>query len=83
MTEDNNAFDELVSNIETEFNQALIEKRGSITLMLARIAGTIYTEAVSHGVPHSLAQDMAQDYWIKEMHPGVVVLEEGEGDADH
>ncbi|MES9589993.1 hypothetical protein ABWK57_14195 [Streptomyces sp. NPDC094045] len=78
-----NPFEELVSNIETEFNQALIEKRGTVTLMLARIAGTIYTEAVSHGVPHSLAQEMAQDYWIRETHPGAVVITEGEADADH
>ncbi|MFD5050465.1 hypothetical protein [Streptomyces tendae] len=80
---DQNPFDELVSNIETEFNQALIEKRGTITLMLARIAGTIYTEAIAHGVPHALAQEMAQDYWIKEMHPGAVIVTEGEDDADH
>ncbi|MFI9779728.1 hypothetical protein ACIHCV_34390 [Streptomyces sp. NPDC051956] len=57
-----NPFEGLVSNIETEFNQALIEKRGTITLMLARIAGATYTEAVSHGVPHGLAQEMAHDY---------------------
>ncbi|MCX4729793.1 hypothetical protein [Streptomyces sp. NBC_01363] len=46
--------------------------------MLARVAGTIYTEAVSHGVPHSLAQEMVQDYWIREMHPGAVEVTEGE-----
>ncbi|MFT2017693.1 hypothetical protein ACMA1D_17910 [Streptomyces sp. 796.1] len=79
---DQNSFQELMSDIETEFNQALIEKRGTITLLLARIAGTIYTEAVSHGVPHPLAQEMAQDYWGKEMHPGTVTLAEDEGDAD-
>ncbi|MFF4952876.1 hypothetical protein [Streptomyces chattanoogensis] len=73
-------FDELVAGIETEFNQALIERRGTMALMLARIAGTIYTEAIAHGVPHTVAQEMAQDYWIKEIHPGAVTVTEEAGE---
>ncbi|MFH8346756.1 hypothetical protein [Streptomyces sp. NPDC018045] len=80
---DTNGFEELVSNIETEFNQALIEKRGTAALMVARIAGTIYTEAIAAGVPHGLAQEMARDYWVAEMHPGTVVIAEDGGSADN
>ncbi|MER7987011.1 hypothetical protein ABTY53_15670 [Streptomyces noursei] len=73
-------FDELISDVETEMSQALIQKRGAVTLMLARIAGTIYTEAVGHGVPHSLAQGMAQDYWTRELFPpGTPTVEAEDG----
>ncbi|GAA4071085.1 hypothetical protein [Streptomyces hundungensis] len=74
-------FDELISGIETEMNQALIEKRGTAVVVLARIAGVVYTEAIAAGVPHVLAQEMATDYWAKEMHPEVAVLaDEQDGD---
>ncbi|MFH8555358.1 hypothetical protein [Streptomyces celluloflavus] len=72
-------FDELISGIETEMSQALIEKRGAAVVLLARIAGVVYTEAIAAGVPHILAQEMATDYWAKEIHPGGVI---SEGDAD-
>ncbi|MFJ2402478.1 hypothetical protein ACIOUE_14365 [Streptomyces xanthochromogenes] len=62
-------FDELISGIETEMNQALIEKRGTAAVILARIAGVVYTEAIASGVPHALAQAMAQDYWSSEVFP--------------
>ncbi|MFD7336638.1 hypothetical protein ACFV98_11620 [Streptomyces violascens] len=71
---DTSGFDELVSSIETEFNQALIEKRGTVALMLVRIAGAVYTEALAAGVPHALAQEMTQDYWVKEMRPEVTIV---------
>ncbi|MEV5879277.1 hypothetical protein AB0L75_34655 [Streptomyces sp. NPDC052101] len=67
-------FDELISGIETEMSQALIEKGGTAVVTLARIAGVIYTEAIAAGVPHVLAQEMATDYWVKEMHPQEVLL---------
>lgn len=72
-------FEELVSTIEDELNQTLMEKRGAAALMFARITGALYTEAITSGVPHVLAQEMAQDYWASEMRPTeVVVVEEGE-----
>ncbi|MEV0446213.1 hypothetical protein AB0I84_41795 [Streptomyces spectabilis] len=74
-------FEELVAGIETELNQAVIEKRGTVAVMLARIAGAVYTEAIAAGVPHLLAQEMATDYWAKEIHPqAVVISEEAEDD---
>ncbi|MGG2462870.1 hypothetical protein ACO0M4_24140 [Streptomyces sp. RGM 3693] len=74
-------FDELISGIETEMNQALIEKRGTAVVALARITGVVYTEAIAAGVPHVLAQEMATDYWAKEMHPEVaVVADDQDGD---
>ncbi|MCM1967824.1 MULTISPECIES: hypothetical protein [unclassified Streptomyces] len=63
------SFDDLVAGIETEMSQAAIEKRGTVALMLARVTGAVYTEAIAAGVPHSLAQDMATDYWAQEMYP--------------
>ncbi|MFD7015922.1 hypothetical protein [Streptomyces sp. NPDC059928] len=74
-------FDELISGIATEMNQALIEKRGTTAVTLARIAGVVYTEAVAAGVPHALAQEMATDYWAMELHPEVaVVADDQDGD---
>ncbi len=31
-------------------------------------------EAIAAGVPHTLAQEMATDYWVKEMHPEVAAV---------
>ncbi|MEV6553935.1 hypothetical protein AB0M57_35360 [Streptomyces sp. NPDC051597] len=62
-------FDDLISSIETELNQSLMEKRGALTLLLARVTGAVYTEALAAGVPHALAQAMAQDYWTSEAFP--------------
>ncbi len=74
-------FDELISGIETEMNQALIEKRGTAAVALARIAGVVYTEAIASGVPHVLAQEMATDYWAKEMHLEIaIVADDQDGD---
>ncbi|QKW48847.1 hypothetical protein [Streptomyces buecherae] len=75
-------FEELISGIETEMSQALIEKRGTAVVALARITGVVYTEAIAAGVPHALAQEMATDYWAQEMHAEVVaVAEEVDGDG--
>ncbi|MCZ0976208.1 hypothetical protein O1L55_42915 [Streptomyces albulus] len=73
-------FDELLSDIETEMNQTLIEKRGTAVVAVAQIAGVVYTGAIAAGVPHILAHEMAQDYWMKEMHPGAVVVAEDPDD---
>ncbi|MFG2228001.1 hypothetical protein [Streptomyces sp. NPDC048644] len=48
-------------------NQALIEQRGAAVVVLARISGVVYTEAIVAGVPHALAQEMATDYWNNEV----------------
>ncbi|MGW1867919.1 hypothetical protein ACWCPS_20405 [Streptomyces mauvecolor] len=71
---DPDGFEELVAGIETEMNQAVIEKRGTVAITLARIAGVVYTEAIAAGVPHALAQEMATDYWVKEMRPEVTIV---------
>ncbi|MGI5531552.1 hypothetical protein ACQEVX_30490 [Streptomyces syringium] len=74
---DTDGFEELVSSIEAEMDQALIERRGAAALMFVRIAGALYAEAIGAGVPHDLAKEMATDYWVKEMHPGSVTSEDG------
>ncbi|MER6912263.1 hypothetical protein ABT354_11370 [Streptomyces sp. NPDC000594] len=74
-------FDDLVAGIETEMNQAVIEKRGTLAVMLARVAGAVYTEAIAAGVPHALAQEMATDYWAGEMPSAAAVAEEDSADG--
>lgn len=66
MSDDTNEFDELVSSIGTE----LIENRGKTALIYTSIAGAVYREAVTAGLPQVLAQEMAHGYWIKEFKPG-------------
>ncbi|MEW1672045.1 hypothetical protein ACWEQ8_06055 [Streptomyces noursei] len=71
-------FGELIAGIETEMTQDAIEERGRLAVVLARIAGVVYAEAIAAGVPHVLAQQMATDYWAAEMHPGVIGVAVGD-----
>ncbi|GGW89253.1 hypothetical protein [Streptomyces noursei] len=75
---DKNGFEELVGGLEAEFNAARLEKRGTFAVAAARITGLIYLEAVQAGVPHLLAQEMAQDYWNTEAGGPTVVVAEAE-----
>ncbi|QUI30654.1 hypothetical protein H9W91_07095 [Streptomyces alfalfae] len=73
---DEHSFDELVGDLEVEFNAARLEKRGAYAVVAAKIAGAVYLEAIAAGVPHVLAQEMAQDYWATEVEgPAVLVTE--------
>ncbi|OKH95436.1 hypothetical protein [Streptomyces uncialis] len=78
-------FENLVGSLETKFNAARLEKHGIAALTTAKIAGALYLEAVTAGVPHVLAQEMAQDFWHSETGaPAYVVVDEEEApDADH
>ncbi|MFF9481425.1 hypothetical protein [Streptomyces sp. NPDC014733] len=62
-----NGLNEMMENLEAEFNAARLEKRGSFAVAAARITGLVYLEAIQAGVPHVLAQEMAQDYWGNEV----------------
>ncbi|GAA0455604.1 hypothetical protein ACFQ2B_26255 [Streptomyces stramineus] len=79
---DNNEFEELVSGIKEEITRSGIESRGTAALMRVRIAGALYSEAVTAGVPHDLAKEMATDYWALEMHSGAVQVAEDGGDVE-
>lgn len=73
---DNSPFGEIVAGLEEELNAGLVEKRGVHTIAVTRITGLVYQAAVTGGVPHSLAQAMAEDYWASEMRPSDVVMVE-------
>ncbi len=57
------SFEDLISGIETEMNANRLHKQGAYAVTAARISGTVLTEAMSSGVPHDLAKEMAADTW--------------------
>ncbi|MFJ8930631.1 hypothetical protein ACIRLA_29015 [Streptomyces sp. NPDC102364] len=57
------SFEELIQGIETEMNATRLHKQGAFAITSARIAGSVYSEAMATGVPHDLAKEMAQDTW--------------------
>ncbi|MCX4685447.1 hypothetical protein OG401_14170 [Kitasatospora purpeofusca] len=61
-----NAFSEILSEIEADFNQALFERRLIAAAQAAEATGLVYTRAVASGVPHDLAQAMAAEFWDAE-----------------
>ncbi|MFI1796380.1 hypothetical protein ACH427_03325 [Streptomyces sp. NPDC020379] len=79
---DNSEFEEMVSRLERDLNQRILEERAAMAFTAARLTGAVYTVAVTSGVPHDLAQEMATDYWTKEMQPTTDVITEGEVDVD-
>ncbi|MEU6389994.1 hypothetical protein [Streptomyces sp. NPDC046939] len=57
------SFEELISGIETEMTATRLHKQGAFAITSARIAGSVFTEAMATGVPYDLAKEMAQDTW--------------------
>ncbi|MGK5496360.1 hypothetical protein [Streptomyces sp. URMC 125] len=57
-------FNELLGDLEAEFNAARLEKRGTYAVAAARITALVYQEAVQGGLPVPVAQGMAQDFWM-------------------
>lgn len=66
-----------MEGLEMELNDKLLEKKGIYALKCTRIAGAVYVEAISSGVPSELAQDMSTDTWVNLMGiPAVTTQEE-------
>ncbi|MFE0773881.1 hypothetical protein [Streptomyces sp. NPDC058861] len=74
--------DALVASLESRFAAARLEKRGTVALLAAKITGTLYLEAVTAGVPHLLAQEMAQDFWHSELGAPAYLTEEDQDEDD-
>ncbi|MFI2909428.1 hypothetical protein ACG2OD_14380 [Streptomyces sp. PDY-4] len=72
------SFDELIEGIETEMNAQRLHKQGAYAVTVARISGTVLTEAMASGVPHDLAKEMAADTWNSIM--GFQAIESSDGD---
>ncbi|MEU3825195.1 hypothetical protein AB0F36_07695 [Streptomyces sp. NPDC029080] len=67
-----NPFEAIFGELEDQFNEALMEKRASIAVSVAGVAGLVYRAAVAEGVPADLAKVFAAEYWEREMHPPVI-----------
>ncbi|MER6382064.1 hypothetical protein ACWDBD_39040 [Streptomyces sp. NPDC001118] len=67
MTEKNPEAESIISNIESQMALANLEKRGEYAAGIAILAGDILKMALAAGIPHSLAQEMASDFWKAEM----------------
>ncbi|MEU1176523.1 hypothetical protein ABZ464_02540 [Streptomyces sp. NPDC005820] len=68
-----NPFQSFFNELEDQFNEALMEKRASVAVSVAGVAGLVYRSAVAEGVPADLAKAFAAEYWDREMNPPVVV----------
>jgi hypothetical protein len=66
----------LFEQFEADFNAGRLEKAGVLAVTAARITGLVYLEAIGAGVPHSIAQDMAVDFWANQMGTPVLVTED-------
>ncbi|MFD7605182.1 hypothetical protein ACFWAN_32705 [Streptomyces mirabilis] len=80
-TESAGSFEDLIAGIETEMSADRLHKQGAYAITAARISGTVLTEAMSSGVPHELAKEMAADTWnsIMGFAPAEVVDAEAVG----
>ncbi|MET8164719.1 hypothetical protein ABZT34_10740 [Streptomyces sp. NPDC005329] len=66
-------FQSFFNELEEQFNEALMEKRASVAVSVAGVAGLVYRSAVAEGVPSDLAKAFAAEYWDREMNPPIVV----------
>ncbi|MER5883117.1 hypothetical protein ABT160_04755 [Streptomyces sp. NPDC001941] len=67
------SFEDLISGIETEMTATRLHKQGAYAIAAARIAGTVFSEALTSGVPYELAKEMALDTWNSVM--GLTLVE--------
>ncbi|MCF3100937.1 hypothetical protein IPZ58_05025 [Streptomyces roseoverticillatus] len=73
-------FQQIVDGLTYDLQRDHLEQRGALAVMTARLTGVVYQEAIGHGVPHDLAQEMASDFWAVEMTlapDGLGVADEG------
>ncbi|MFF9653047.1 hypothetical protein [Streptomyces sp. NPDC014622] len=59
--------DSIMSSIESQMAIMSLAKRGEYAAGIAILSGEILKEALAAGVPYSLAQEMASDFWKAEM----------------
>ena len=59
--------DSIMAELESQMALANLEKRGEYAAGIAILSGDILKVALASGVPYSLAQEMASDFWKAEM----------------
>ncbi|MEU6704753.1 hypothetical protein [Streptomyces wuyuanensis] len=80
---DENAINEMFNQVETEIQAERLMKQGAYAIGAAEISGNVYTHAIANGVPHSLAQEMASDFWAHAVGtPYIVVADDSEESSD-
>lgn len=62
-------FDELIKDLNQDFNDALMQKRAEAAILVAQVAGLVYVQAIANGVPADLAKAFSAEYWALEMSP--------------
>jgi hypothetical protein len=67
MTDKNPEAESIISNLESEMALANLSKRGEYAAGIAILSGDILKMALASGVPYSLAEEMAGDFWKAEM----------------
>ncbi|MBT2383896.1 hypothetical protein [Streptomyces sp. ISL-11] len=77
------SFKQIIDGLTHDLRREQLEQRGTLALLAARITGVIYQDAVAHGVPHALAQEMAGDFWSGEMGRPPCVMPEGDDGVLH
>ncbi|MFG3582596.1 hypothetical protein [Streptomyces sp. NPDC047990] len=67
--------DEIGDKVELD----ALRKRYERAMLVATGAGDLLRTALSSGLPYSMAQEMAQDFWAAEyVAAGLIVLDEGQ-----
>ncbi|MEU9708021.1 hypothetical protein AB0E21_05320 [Streptomyces sp. NPDC047967] len=81
MAAEDSMLEDLLGDFENELNAKALERKGKHAISSARVAGIVYTDAVSSGVPADLAQEMAAEFWSSVMDIPYAVVEESSGTA--
>ncbi|MFF4557200.1 hypothetical protein [Streptomyces sp. NPDC001422] len=69
----------VVDEIGDEVKARELEKRYQHALLIAGGAGDVLRTALGAGLPYSMAQEMAQDFWAAEyVAAGLIVMDEGQ-----
>ncbi|MEV5883128.1 hypothetical protein AB0L74_10490 [Streptomyces sp. NPDC052020] len=67
MNENTESADAILADLEAQMAVAKLEQRGIYAAAIAILSGDIMKNALAAGVPYSLAQEMAADFWKAEM----------------
>ncbi|MCZ4119011.1 hypothetical protein [Streptomyces sp. H39-S7] len=73
-------FEEMIQGLNQDFNDALTKQRAQAAVLVAQVAGLVYTQAIVNGVPADLAKTFAAEYWTLEISP--IPFENDEGDDE-
>lgn len=73
----------VLDDVETQINADRLVKQGAFAMGAAELAGGVFMTALTNGIPVTLAQEMAADFWNATVFPGHILVaedaEEGEG----